>query len=74
MEYMPFPTIQELGGKDAFETLEQAMDAYGRYARDNGFPYLLAWRPWQRTAKSFRRLYPQPAEAMLEDDGSTNNS
>ena len=37
------------------------MEAYAIYARDNGYSYLVAWRPWLHVASSIRKAYKEEA-------------
>ena len=49
--YLPYPDLDELQAHGSFE---EAMEVYTRYARDNEYPYLVAWVPWLRVASLIR--------------------
>ena len=67
MDHFPFPDMEEMQ-MHTHTTLDEAMDAYAVYARDKGYPYLAAWKPWLHFAGKLRRYY------SLEDEGETEPS
>ena len=52
--YLPYPDLAQLRAHDTFE---EAMEAYALYARDKGYPYLVAWKPWLHFASKLGRYY-----------------
>ena len=56
MDHFPFPDIEETR-MHMHTTLDEAMDAYAVYARDKGYPYLAAWKPWLHFASKLGRYY-----------------
>ena len=56
MDHFPFPDIEETR-MHMHTTLDEAMDAYAVYAREEGYPYLTAWKPWLHFASKLGRYY-----------------
>ena len=65
ISYLPFPDFDELQAHGSFE---EAMEAYAVYARANGYPYLVAWRPWLHVASSIRKAYQEEAAGAADKE------
>ena len=64
---MPFPDLDVL---QQYGTLEEAMEAYAIYAKDNGYAYLVSWRIWLHVASFIRKAFQEePATDASEDTG-----
>ena len=56
ISYLPFPDMDAL---QQYSTLEEAMEAYAIYAKENGYSYLVGWRPWLHVASSIRKAFQE---------------
>ena len=69
---MPYPDLDEL---QQYNSFEEAMEAYAIYAKDNGYAYLVSWRPWLHVASSIRKAFQEePADAAIGEHFSKRMS